>query len=115
MKNLNVWVIDDDVAIGEMFVSIFFSENVCIKHFDSPAKTLAEKNERPDAYFIDYRMPEINGYELAQQLPQGINKYLVTGESSVPQMPEFTDVIFKPYKMKSISCIIKGLLEGING
>lgn len=108
MKKINVWLVDDELDLGELFNEFFGSSSVEINYYDSPIKALSELSTKPapDVFFIDYRMPHMDGDQLAKKLPEHIPKYLITGELEVTLLAEFKGVIIKPYNLKVISDIL---------
>lgn len=88
---LNVALIDDEKDLGHLFVDTYSSENIKITYFSDPRSAL-KSSEIFDLYFIDYRMPHMNGDELAQQLPPS-PKYMITGEINPKTTYPFIKII----------------------
>jgi DNA-binding NtrC family response regulator len=68
-------VIDDEQAVAET-ISDFFGEQYPTKCFSSPVEALTFIQSEPffaQVFIVDYRMPEINGGEVARQI-KAINK-----------------------------------------
>ena len=106
MKTL-VYVVDDEQELGEMFSEFLTDENITVKAFANPQEALNKaQEEKPDLYFLDYRMPKIDGDELAKKLPPQGDKYLVTGEISPSPSFSFKGIISKPYNFKDIKALL---------
>jgi CheY-like chemotaxis protein len=100
---LNVYYVDDEIELCELFVDMFSSFEVTVKTFTDPfiALEYAKKNP-PDLLFTDYRMPGMNGVELAKKLDPLIKKYLITGENNLIIDFNFEAILYKPIKPKLI-------------
>lgn len=112
MKKVTAWVIDDEIELGELFVDLFSSPECYVVHFNNPNEVInALKKESPDLFFIDYRMPKMDGDELAKFLPKNIPKYLITGEINPQVKSEFTEILQKPYKIEKVFQILESLIS----
>lgn len=63
-------VIDDDPSVGET-ISDVFDETYTVKYFQSPIEALKFVQSEPfsaQVFIVDYRMPEMNGGEVARQI-----------------------------------------------
>lgn len=68
-------VIDDDLIAGET-ISDFFSEIYPVKFYTSPKETfdfIEREPFFPQVFIVDYRMPEMNGGQVARQI-KSLNK-----------------------------------------
>lgn len=111
---LKVMYIDDESMLCENFVDCFAVEGVEITTFTDPKKVLLAANTNPpDLIFIDYRLPGMNGDELATALNPKIPKYLITGEIDLTTKYSFLKIFPKPYDVSEISEIIKHYLATI--
>jgi DNA-binding NtrC family response regulator len=113
--SLNIWYVDDEPCLCEIFKEFFTTKDVNVKVFLNPNDALEEaKTVTPDILFIDYRLPSTTGDEIAQMLSPSIPKYLITGEQSVSTVYNFIEIFQKPYKSKVIREVINGYLEKEN-
>jgi DNA-binding NtrC family response regulator len=102
-----VFYLDDEEALCEIFSDFFSSDEVQIETFSDINSLLkATLLCPPDLYFIDYRLPEQNGDEVAKALPPSIPKVLVTGEIRANYTYDFIAVLSKPYDYKLVQKII---------
>lgn len=114
MKKISVWLIDDEIELGELFVDIFSSPSCSVTYFnDSSEALISLEKEQPDLFFLDYRMPKMDGDELASILPKDIPKYLITGEINPVVKSNFIEILEKPYNLKKIFKIIESLQNQI--
>ncbi len=61
-------IIDDDAMVGETLSDVF-DGTYAVKSFTSPRKALAFAEAEPyfpQVFIVDYRMPEMNGREVAR-------------------------------------------------
>ncbi|MBY0515431.1 MAG: response regulator [Bacteriovoracaceae bacterium] len=104
---LNVFFLDDEIDLCEQFQEFFSSEQIAITVFTDPLKAIEEsKHQKPDLFFIDYRLPNTNGDLVALSLNQTAPMYLLTGEISVNVYYPFKGILVKPYDFKQIQEIL---------
>lgn len=102
-----IYIIDDEQDIGEMFSEFITDDKTIVKAFTNPIEALVQAQvDQPDLYFLDYRMPKMDGDELAKKLPTKGDKFLVTGEIAPNPSFSFKGVIAKPYKLKDMKSLI---------
>ncbi|MGE3608265.1 MAG: response regulator [Bacteriovoracaceae bacterium] len=105
---LKVYFLDDEVDILEIFEDTYASENVQIRTFSDPQQAINEiKINRPDLLFIDYRLPNTNGDEVALQLDDSIPKVLISADYNLTPKAKFVACLIKPYKKNDILELIK--------
>lgn len=96
---LKVYYLDDDTELLEMFSDLFSSADVSISVFEDPQKAIdAIKNDPPDVFFVDYRLPNITGDKVVSQIDPSIPRVLITGELNLDCESHFNLVLKKPYK-----------------
>ena len=107
-KTFKVYLIEDEPVLCELFLELFSEEGIEISTFTSPLEALTRaRDEPPNLYFIDYRLPEMSGDELAQSLTDQAPKYLLTGDLNAKAKHSFNEILSKPFdvnKIKSIIC-----------
>lgn len=86
-------VIDDDQMVGETVVDAF-SDSIDVKYFESPKEALAFAESDPffpQVFIVDYRMPEMNGGQVARAI-KTLNKdyqvILISGFSDFDDIQE---------------------------
>ncbi len=68
-------IIDDDAMVGEA-IADYFNETYPVKWFTSPKEALAFAQAEPffaQVFIVDYRMPEMNGGQVARAI-KSLNK-----------------------------------------
>ena len=104
---IKVYYVDDEPELCELFVDIFASSEVSVSTFNNPSEALQEiLSNPPDLLFMDYRMPRMNGIELAQNSPAHLKKYLITGENNTSENIMFEAILKKPLDVQLIRKII---------
>jgi DNA-binding NtrC family response regulator len=90
-----------------MFEDLFSEQEIMIKTFSNSLIALEEINlNPPDLLFTDYRMPGLNGEELAKKTSHSIKKYLVSGENNLSTNYPFEQILTKPLNIELIQKII---------
>lgn len=104
---ISVYYVDDEPQICEVFEELFSNSEVSIVTFTDPFLALqAILQSPPDILFTDYRMPGMNGEDLAKKLDPKLKKILITGENNVITEFKFDAVLPKPLNTKLIREII---------
>lgn len=104
---LNVFYVDDESDLCELFQETFENKDTLIKTFCNPNDALeAAKSTRPDVIFLDFRLANTTGEKLAFLFERSIPKYLVTGEMTVSVNYPFEGIIHKPYKSLEIRKVL---------
>lgn len=99
----NIYYLDDEPDLLEMFVDLYSSDEICITIFSDPNEALAAvKKNPPDMIFLDYRLPNTTGDAVAQKIDPKIPKILITGDDSVKCETKFITTFQKPYRVESI-------------
>lgn len=101
---LLVYYLDDEAALCDVFKDFISSDEIEVKTFtDSTDAIKYCTQKKPDIMFIDYRLSDTTGNLVADEIDQGIEKILVTGELDLPNYSVFSQVISKPYSLVAIS------------
>lgn len=107
---LKVYYLDDEPALLEVFEESYACDWLIIKTFSDPAEAIKFiKANPPDILFLDYRLPNTTGDAVAQQLPGGFPKVLITGDLHVQPVTQFAQIIYKPYSPEAVPAVIRML------
>ena len=83
-----VYVLDDDVSVREGVASLIRSVGLKVRTFASTQEFLASlQKERPSCLVLDIQLPDINGFELQQELATKdiqIPIIFLTGHGDIP-------------------------------
>jgi FixJ family two-component response regulator len=83
-----VYVLDDDVSVREAVGGLIRSAGLSVKTFASARETLDSlRKELPSCLVLDIRLPDINGFELQQELATKdiqIPIIFLTGHGDIP-------------------------------
>ncbi len=104
---INVYYVDDEKDLCEIFSDFFTSDNIKITTFEDPKEALkVAKESPPDLLLIDFRMPGMTGEELAFALNDNTPKVLVTGDIRIDCQYPFLQIIRKPYDFNKIQSLL---------
>lgn len=107
---IEVVYIDDEPELCSLFQELYDSSEIHVRAFTDPFQALDHINQSPpDVVFLDYRMPGLNGIELAEKLASSIPKYLITGEVLALEHPAIETVLRKPYGCSQVQDILEGV------
>jgi len=83
-----IYVVDDDVSVREAVESLIMSAGLSVKTFASAQEMLASlRKELPSCLVLDIQLPDINGFELQQELAKKdiqIPIIFLTGHGDIP-------------------------------
>src|SRR5215469_15425313 len=83
-----VYVVDDDVSVREALSSLIRSAGLTVKTFASASDSLRGlEKEQPGCLVLDIQLPDINGFELQQELATReiqIPIIFLTGHGDIP-------------------------------
>jgi two-component SAPR family response regulator len=104
--------IDDELDVCKIFEYFFGeTENYKIKTFTDPKIAIdfiKENSEKIPCIFTDFKMPTMNGIDVAEQVSKFAPVYLVTGNSfGLPESEHISGVLSKPVKPSELEEIIK--------
>ena len=104
---IKVFYVDDEAGICELFEELFSTDEVTVVTFTDPFLALeAILQSPPDILFTDYRMPGMNGVDLAKKTDPMLKKILISGENNVVTDFKFDAVLTKPMNTTLIREII---------
>ncbi len=105
---LKVYYVDDEIELCELFCDLFSTSDIAIITFSDPLIAIQVIQENPpDLLFMDFRMPGLNGPEMAKKLDPKLKKYLISGENNLVTDYPFEAILGKPLNIK----LIKEILE----
>lgn len=106
---------DDEADICDAFAEIMESDTIQIFTFTSPNELLKNIDAiAPDLIISDYRMPGLNGVELARKLSPHLPKVLLTGELSLKDTSDFIKVFHKPCDFRTLRAFLNDFEAGFN-
>ena len=109
---LKIFYLDDEPALLEIFIDTFSSPDRVITTFNDPKTAIeAIRQTPPDILFIDYRLPNYTGDQIAQMLDPKIPKVLVTGDMQLKCNYNFLAIFEKPYRASDIEEILDRLFK----
>ena len=83
-----VYVLDDDLSVREAVGSLIRSDGLKVRTFASAQEFLASlRKERPSCLVLDIQLPDINGFELQQELATKdiqVPIIFLTGHGDIP-------------------------------
>jgi CheY-like chemotaxis protein len=102
-----VYYLDDEPELCEVFKDFFESDRVKVSTFLKAEVAIQQSFLRPPhLWFLDFRMPGINGDEVARRLQPEIPKCLITGDVKPTITYSFFRVFKKPYDYKEIEDVL---------
>jgi FixJ family two-component response regulator len=119
-----VYVVDDDAAVLGSLQFLLETDGFAVRTFRNATALLnAGGTPGADCYVIDYKMPDINGIELAGRLRQAdgdIPVILITGYPDVnisarAAAAGVKDVILKPLLDENLVKRIRGAIQARRG
>lgn len=115
MKPINVVYIEDEMDLCILFKEQFCSEFIHIYTFINPNDYLLKStNYKPDIIFLDYRLPHLNGDEVAKSLKTDVPIVLITGDVEIKTNFPFKRIIHKPYQESFILDVLQEILDKKN-
>jgi DNA-binding response OmpR family regulator len=104
---LKIYYLDDELELLEIFSDLFSSDDVVVTTFSDPKTAIeAIKASPPDLLFLDYRLPNTTGDQVALQIDPKIPKAIVTGDLSVTLEAKFDAKYAKPFSIKEVKAFI---------
>lgn len=104
---VDVCYLDDEATLCTIFSEMLGSDEITITTFINADEAIEHcKTNPPDIFFIDYRLPETTGDQVASKVDDKIPKVLVTGDLSLNANYAFKHIIAKPYNFDEIKNII---------
>lgn len=108
---INVYYLDDEKSLCNIFSEIFSSDQIKITTFSESGEAIEScKTNPPDLMFIDYRLPGATGDMVADNIDKSIPKILVTGELAFKSDYKFQHVITKPWNIPEVRELLNSYL-----
>jgi nitrogen fixation/metabolism regulation signal transduction histidine kinase len=112
---LNVYYLDDEQALCDVFRDTYSSDDVHVLTFTDPAALIQQsKKTPPDLAFFDYCLPSTTGDKVAQALDPIIPKVLVTGDTGLVSDYPFVKILYKPWDDQDVLQILGAALDTKN-
>jgi nitrogen fixation/metabolism regulation signal transduction histidine kinase len=112
---LNVYYLDDEQALCDVFRDTYSSDDVHVLTFTDPATLIQmSKKTPPDLAFFDYCLPSTTGEKVAQALDPIIPKVLVTGDTGLVSHYPFVKILYKPWDDQDVLQILDAALDKKN-
>lgn len=109
---LNIYYVDDEQDLCDIFEEMNQSDLLTIKTFVDPLAAVAGAlKEPPDLVFMDYRLPGMTGDKVAVAMKLNVPIYLISGDLNIKTNFKFTRIIGKPVDNSEIQKIISVTLE----
>lgn len=109
--SLNVYYLDDEADLGELFKELYETSEIQITVFTQPADFVAAVNRAaPDLAFVDYRLPGTTGEAVCAGLPRTFPKVLITGEVQLSTSHEFYRVLRKPTQIDDVTALLQSFV-----
>lgn len=109
----HVYYLDDERQLCDVFAEFIADDDIQVTTFTEADLAIdACKTEPPDIMFLDYRLADTTGIEVAETLEtldKDFVKILVTGELESPSTKLFHSIIPKPYRLVEIKSLIQSL------
>lgn len=110
--SLKVVYLDDEPELCTLFEEMFSSGNVIIKTFvDANAAIDYVRINPPDIIFLDYRLRQTTGVQVAIKMDNLIPKILVTGDLTEEFSGDFFKVFHKPILNTQINELFTQLIQ----
>jgi DNA-binding NtrC family response regulator len=100
--------VDDEPSLCRIFARLLTRTGASVHTFTDPRLALAFLQETIDVDVVisDYRMPEMTGIELLQQLERDVPFFIISGDlwilDEVSHVPRVTGVLKKPIKPEEL-------------
>lgn len=113
---LKIVYIDDEVDLCMIFQDHLSNDQILIKTFTDPEKAILDMElNTPDLVFIDFRLPNTTGEEIAKKIKDSIPKVLVSGDIFKRPMASFVRIISKPFDFEEVKNIINDFQKKSSG
>ena len=118
-----VYVLDDDISVREAVESLIRSVGLRVRTFASAQDVLASlRKERPNCLVLDIQLPDINGFELQQELAANdiqIPIIFLTGHGDIPMSVRAIkagalEFLTKPFEDEDLLEAIRNAIAGPN-
>ena len=107
---ISVVYVDDEAPLCDMVSAYFDGEGIDLHAFTDPEAAIAFVEQSPaDIAFIDYRLSDVRGDEVAAAMLDTIPKVLITGDLLVKPTFEFDAVLAKPFDFIELQQLIDRL------
>ena len=121
--NLNVLVVEDNLANAEYFRAVVEASDWCTAHVAHDGKSALEilRTTPVDLAFVDIRLPDANGFELARQfaatdLDHDLDVVLMSSDPRLANAPDLKAVGATAFLVNPVDrAVVQTMLEGALG
>lgn len=109
---IKIYYLDDEVDLLSVFTDTFSSPTIEVITFSDPEKAIEAINSgSPDLVFLDYRLPNMTGIDIAKRIRTNVPLILLTADSGVLNDSKtnslFKAVFTKPFPVEKIEKFIQ--------
>ena len=109
---LEIVYLDDEIGLCETFTDNLSSKEVAIKTFVSPDEAVKYiAANPPDLIFLDYRLPNTSGFEVALRIKGQMPMALISGHLSLKLQPPFVKIFPKPFDFAEMEAFIQSYVD----
>ncbi len=109
---ITVYYLDDESDLCRIFAHLFTTKDVRVVTFSDPDEAIAAyRKEKPDVFFIDYRLPQTSGDQVALMFDDDVPKVLVTGDLQVEPTYPFYALLRKPFPAAKVRELLAELFN----
>jgi DNA-binding NtrC family response regulator len=109
--SIKIVYIDDEPGMCQMFEDNFSSKDILVYTFfdltNLPEKVLEIE---PDLIFLDFRMPNTSGDQVASTLDPKVPKVLISGDLFIESSHKYLRIFEKPFNFDEMSKFINDFL-----
>ena len=107
----------DDKPYAAQVITFFYRKTYRVDHLVDPVRALRVlANEHYDLIILDYKMPEMNGYQFLVEFRKTSDLPVILCSSSDPIRSEFraagiTDFLDKPFRMEDLDRLVENIFQ----
>jgi len=113
-RAVRILIVDDEPTIGRVMLNYLSKRNYLVEFVSSGLAALdSYARQRPDVVLADVMMPEMDGYELFEELKRrdpSVNLYFVTAQVESNVCPRANGVLHKPFGFSQLDALVASAL-----
>jgi len=103
-----VLYLDDESELCDIFAEEISCKEVQVTTFTNAKSAIDHSiKDQPNMIFLDYRLNDTSGDEVALCMPADIPKYLITGDIMLKPNFDFVQIFSKPTDYKQLAELIQ--------